>query len=154
MLFESFVVESQPVFTIVDISGRVRDWVAGLEDGLCNVYLPHGTAAVAILEINPKIERDIQAAFERTLPRDDALWHNVHQHSGHVTDHLYPLFAGASVTIPVRGGELMLGEWQSVLVIDPNIVKRERTVYLSYVTDGMGSALSAGARSERVALSD
>jgi thiamine phosphate synthase YjbQ (UPF0047 family) len=66
------------------------------------------------------------------LPRDDR-WRHRHGSAGHGADHVVPLLAAPSVTVPVIGGELALGTWQSIALLDPNADNLERTVLLSFL---------------------
>lgn len=118
---------------IVDITAEVSSFAtqAGA-DGLVHVFLPHATAGVALLETGSGTEPDLEAAIERLLPRDDRYTHR-HGSTGHGGDHVLPAFVSPSLALPVVGGELALGVWQSVLVVDPNRDNDRRTVRLSFV---------------------
>jgi secondary thiamine-phosphate synthase enzyme len=125
----------------IDTSGRrvadITDDVRGFAeqaggDGLVNVFVPHATAGAALMETDSGSEPDLADALERLLPRDDRYEHR-HGSVGHGGDHLLPVFVSPSLTIPVVGGRLALGTWQSVVVIDPNHENDTRTVRLSFV---------------------
>ncbi len=98
-----------------------------------HVFAPHATAGVALMETGSGSERDLEALLERVFPRDDRYAHR-HGSVGHGGDHLLPVFVGSSVTVPVVGGQVQLGTWQSVVIVDPNRENDERTVRLSFVT--------------------
>ncbi|MEA2520810.1 MAG: hypothetical protein QOI81_456 [Actinomycetota bacterium] len=118
---------------VADITSEVREFAerAG-GDGLVNVFVPHATAGAALMETGSGSEPDLADALERLLPRDDRYEHR-HGSVGHGGDHLLPVFVSPSLTIPVVGGTLALGTWQSVVVIDPNRENDSRTVRLSFV---------------------
>ena len=101
-------------------------------DGLLSVFVPHATAGLAILELGSGSESDGMAAIDRLLPRDDRYAHR-HGTRGHGADHLLPLFAGPSVTVPVVDGRLALGTWQSIALLDPNGDNETRRVRLSFL---------------------
>ena len=101
-------------------------------DGLLSVFLPHATAGLVLLELGSGSEPDALAALDRLLPRDDRYAHR-HGAPGHGADHLLPLLAGPSVTIPVLGGRLELGVWQSIALLDPNPDNETRRVRLSFL---------------------
>jgi len=86
-----------------------------------------------ILELGAGSDDDALAALDRLLPRDDR-WHHRHGSPGHGADHVLPLLAGPSLTVPVVGGELALGTWQSIALLDPNPDNGQRTVVLSFLT--------------------
>ena len=96
------------------------------------MFVPHATASVVVLELGAGSDEDALAALDRLLPRDDR-WRHRHGSPGHGADHVLPLLASPSVTIPVIGGELALGTWQSIALLDPNQDNTERTVVLSFL---------------------
>lgn len=104
----------------------------GGEDGLLNVFVPHATAGVVIVELGAGSDDDLLDALARLLPRDDR-WRHRHGSPGHGADHVLPLLASPSVTVPVVGGALALGTWQSVALLDPNGDNPERSVRLSFL---------------------
>ncbi len=85
----------------------------GHQDGLCNVFVPHATAGVAIIETGAGSDDDLLDTLERLLPRDDRYRH-AHGSPGHGADHVLPALVSPSVTVPVQGGKPLLGTWQSV----------------------------------------
>jgi secondary thiamine-phosphate synthase enzyme len=109
----------------------VRD-VAGGDDGLLNVFVPHATAAVVLMELGSGSDADLLDALDRLLPRDDR-WRHAHGSAGHGADHVLPLLASASISIPVAAGRMQLGTWQSVALIDPNPDNARRRVRLSFL---------------------
>jgi secondary thiamine-phosphate synthase enzyme len=118
---------------IVDVTDRVRRFAteAG-SDGLLHVFLPHATAGVALVETGSGTESDLEDAIDRVVPRDDRYRHR-HGSLGHGGDHVMPAFISPSLVIPVVGGEVALGIWQSVVVVDPNRENNRRTVRLSFL---------------------
>jgi secondary thiamine-phosphate synthase enzyme len=117
---------------VVDLTGEVRRFAAGGGDGLLNVHVPHATAGVALMETGSGSEGDLEELLGRLLPRDDRYAHR-HGSLGHGGDHLLPVLIASSVTVPVIAGDLQLGTWQSVVLVDPNRENDERTVLLSLV---------------------
>lgn len=118
---------------VSDITARVRAFAFDVGvDGLLHVFVPHATAGVALMETGSGSEADLDEALERLLPRDDRYAHR-HGSSGHGGDHLLPVFVSPSLAIPVIEGDMALGTWQSVVVVDPNRENNTRTVQLSFV---------------------
>jgi secondary thiamine-phosphate synthase enzyme len=118
-----------------DLTGACRRFVAERADGgdgLLNVFVPHATAGVVILELGAGSDDDALAALDRLLPRDDR-WRHRHGSPGHGADHVLPLIAAPSVSVPVIGGDLGLGTWQSIALLDPNPDNADRTVVLSFL---------------------
>ena len=101
-------------------------------DGLLQVFVPHATAGVVVIELGSGTERDLMAALDSLLPRDDR-WVHRHGSPGHAADHVLPLFAGPSLTVPVVDGRLTLGTWQSIALLDPNPDNAERSVRLTFL---------------------
>ncbi len=99
-------------------------------DGLLNVFVPHATAGLALVETGAGSERDLEDALERLLPRDDRYAH-AHGSRGHGADHLLPAFVSSSLVLPVQGGGAVLGTWQRVVLVDTNRENNRRTVLLS-----------------------
>ena len=117
---------------IVDLTDAVRRFCAGRGDGLCNVFAPHATAGLTIMETGAGSEPDAVAALERLLPRDDRYGH-AHGSPGHGADHVLPVLVAPSVSVPVLAGEPALGIWQSVVLVDTNRDNLRRSVRLSFL---------------------
>jgi secondary thiamine-phosphate synthase enzyme len=120
---------------VSDLTDRVRAFArdAGEDaDGLVHVFAPHATAGLALMETGSGSEEDLDELLERLLPRDDRYAHR-HGTRGHGGDHLLPVIVSPSLVLPVLGGELQLGTWQSIVLVDPNRDNDERTVRLSFV---------------------
>ena len=115
-----------------DLTGSCEQFVSGEGDGLLVVFVPHATAGLVVMELGAGSDSDLMAALERLLPRG-AAW--VHQHGspGHGADHVLPLLAPPSLTIPVEAGRLTLGTWQSIALIDTNSDNTIRTVRLTFM---------------------
>ncbi|MBV9099917.1 MAG: YjbQ family protein [Candidatus Dormibacteraeota bacterium] len=118
---------------VTDITDDAEAFVAGQGDGLLNVFAPHATAGVALMETGSGSERDLVDALRRLLPRDDRYKHR-HGAAGHGADHLLPVIVSPSLTIPVRDGRLLLGTWQRVVLVDLNADNPRRTIRLSFVS--------------------
>jgi secondary thiamine-phosphate synthase enzyme len=118
--------------TLVDITDECRRFVAGAGDGLLSVFVPHATAGVVIMELGSGSDEDLLATLARLLPPDDR-WAHRHGSVGHGADHVLPLLAPPSITVPVTGGRLGLGTWQSIALLDANRDNEERTVRLAFL---------------------
>jgi secondary thiamine-phosphate synthase enzyme len=118
---------------LFDLTGQCAEFVAGEADGLLNIYVPHATAGVLIMELGAGSEPDVMEALDRLLPRDDR-WTHRHGARGHGADHVLPLLAAPSVTVPVVAGQLALGTWQSIALLDPNADNDVRRIRLSFVS--------------------
>jgi secondary thiamine-phosphate synthase enzyme len=117
---------------IVDLTDDVRSFCASHGDGLCNVFVPHATAGVAVIETGAGSDDDLVETLERLLPRDDRYRH-AHGSPGHGADHVLPALITPSVTLPVQAGRPLFGTWQSVVLVDLNPDNPRRSVRLSFV---------------------
>ncbi|MCA4725471.1 secondary thiamine-phosphate synthase enzyme YjbQ [Mycolicibacterium fortuitum] len=117
---------------IVDLTDAVRRFCGTHRDGLCNVFVPHATAGVAIIETGAGSDDDLLDTLERLLPRDDRYRHS-HGSFGHGADHVLPALVSPSVTVPVQAGRPLLGIWQSVVLVDLNRDNPQRNVRLSFL---------------------
>jgi secondary thiamine-phosphate synthase enzyme len=117
---------------LFDITEACSKFVAGEGDGLLNLFVPHATAGVVVVELGAGSDEDVMAALDALLPRDDR-WHHRHGSPGHGADHVLPLLVSPSLGVPVIGGSLGLGTWQSIALLDPNPDNDRRTVRLSFL---------------------
>jgi secondary thiamine-phosphate synthase enzyme len=117
---------------LFDLTDACERFVAGEGDGLLTVFVPHATAGVVIMELGAGSDIDLMNTLDRLLPRDDR-WVHRHGAVGHGADHLVPMVAPPSITIPVFGGRLTLGTWQSIALLDPNADNSTRTVRLAFL---------------------
>ena len=117
---------------VTDLTSDVLEFCRGRSDGLCNVFVPHATAGVALIETGSGTEHDLADALERLLPTHDIYRHR-HGSLGHGRDHVLPAVVSPSLTLPVIDGRPALGTWQSVVLVDPNRDNPQRQVRLSFI---------------------
>lgn len=117
---------------ITDLTTEVARFCVARGDGLVNVFAPHATAGLAIIEIGAGSDLDLAATLETLLPRNGRYTHR-HGSKGHGRDHVLPAFIAPSMTVPVIAGELALGTWQSIVLVDTNGDNPQRTVRLSFL---------------------
>ena len=128
----TFDVRTGSSSVVRDLTRECADFCRDRGDGLLHVFVPHATAGVAIIETGVGSDDDLLTALDDLLPRDDR-W--IHQHGtpGHGRDHVVPAFIAPSMTVPVLGGRLTLGTWQSVCLVDTNVDNPDRQVRLSFL---------------------
>jgi secondary thiamine-phosphate synthase enzyme len=117
---------------VTDLTPAVRRFCAGGGDGLCQVFVPHATAGLAMIETGSGSEADLGELLDRLMPRDDRYRHR-HGSLGHGADHLLPALLPPTLTVPVLAGEPALGTWQSIVLVDTNGDNPRRQVRLSFV---------------------
>ncbi len=119
--------------TVVDITAEVAEFCNGKGDGLVSIFLPHATAGVALFETGAGTEPDVLAAIDDLLPAREGKWRHRHGTPGHGRDHVLPAFISPSMTIPVEAGLMVLGTWQSIVIVDTNVDNPNRIVRLSFL---------------------
>lgn len=117
---------------LTDLTGQISEFCRSLGDGLLSVFVPHATAGLALMETGSGSEADLEELLGRLLPRDDRYRHR-HGAFGHGADHVLPALVSPSVVIPVAGGRMQLGSWQSIVLVDLNSDNPRRTVRLSFL---------------------
>jgi secondary thiamine-phosphate synthase enzyme len=120
---------------LVDLTDPIRAFLeetAAGSDGLLNVFAPHATAGIVVMELGSGSDADLLDALDRLLPRDER-WRHAHGSPGHGADHVLPLLVPPSLTVPVVAGRPALGTWQSIALVDPNRDNGRRRVRLSYL---------------------
>jgi secondary thiamine-phosphate synthase enzyme len=119
---------------VADLNDACARFLADVDarDGLLTVFVPHATAGVVIVELGAGSDDDLLASVERLLPRDER-WRHRHGSPGHGADHVLPLLLPPSISVPVIGGRMTLGTWQSVALVDTNRDNVRRTVQLSFL---------------------
>ncbi|SCF40471.1 secondary thiamine-phosphate synthase enzyme [Micromonospora marina] len=118
--------------TVRDITSEAERFVSGAGDGLLHVFVPHATAGLAIIETGAGSDDDLLRALDDLLPSDDR-WRHRHGSPGHGRDHVLPAFVPPYATLPVLGGRLQLGTWQSICLVDTNGDNPDRQVRLSFL---------------------
>ena len=120
---------------VLDLTDEVSHWVASVgphTDGLLNVFVPHATAGLAVLELGSGSDRDLLAALQDLLPADDR-WSQAHGSRGHGRSHVMPALVPPHLTLPVVAGEVALGTWQSIALVDLNLDNPVREVRMSFL---------------------
>jgi secondary thiamine-phosphate synthase enzyme len=118
------------VFNLTARCERFAREAAGGGDGLLHVFVPHATAGLAVLETGSGSDEDLLAVLADLLPADDR-WRHAHGTRGHGRSHVLPAFLAPFTVLPIVGGALALGTWQSVVLVDLNVDNPDRQVRLS-----------------------
>jgi len=121
--------------TVADITGECAEFArtaSGGGDGLLHVFVPHATAGIALLEVGSGSDADLLSSLASLFPADDR-WRHAHGSRGHGRSHVVPAFVAPYATVPVLGGRLALGTWQSIGLVDVNVDNPDRQVRLSFL---------------------
>jgi len=139
---QSFGMESEVIHvatgrreSVHDITRACAEFTAtaaGGGDGLLHVFVPHATAGLALMELGAGSDADLLSALAEILPADDR-WRHTHGSRGHGRSHVLPALVAPFLVIPVLGGRMALGTWQSVALVDLNVDNTDRQVRLSYL---------------------
>lgn len=121
---------------IHDITVAVRDVVSGsgLTDGVATVFVTGSTAAVTTIEYEPGLVEDLTAAFERLYPQAMTYRHHERWGDDNGHSHVRASMLGPSLAVPFVDGELTLGTWQQIILVDFDTGPRKR----EYVVQMMG----------------
>ncbi|MEV5958112.1 secondary thiamine-phosphate synthase enzyme YjbQ [Streptomyces sp. NPDC051987] len=120
---------------VVDLTGDCEAFLreaADGRDGLLNIFTPHATAGIAVIETGAGSDDDLLAALHTLLPADDR-WQHRHGSPGHGRDHVLPAIVPPHATLPVIDGRLALGTWQSVCLVDTNKDNPRRKVRVTFL---------------------
>ncbi|MEW6207051.1 MAG: secondary thiamine-phosphate synthase enzyme YjbQ [Acidobacteriota bacterium] len=118
---------------VLDITARIDDWLSrsGVEEGLCHLFVTHTTACITTGEAIEGTDEDLMETLERMIPR--IRFRHAHD-PAHAPDHMISSIIGPSLTLPVRGGKLLLGTWQRVLFVECN-GPRNRTLLVTAIDE-------------------
>jgi secondary thiamine-phosphate synthase enzyme len=130
-----FEVESSHENEMLDITDRVQKAVAasGLSDGLMTVFVVGSTAAITTIEYDLGLIKDFPRTLERVAPKDAGYEHQKTWHDGNGHSHVKASLVGPSLTVPLIAGDLVLGEWQQIVLIEFDIRPRTRKVVVQVV---------------------
>ena len=119
---------------VVDLGDEIARFLAatGAREGLLNVWVPHATAGLAVIETGAGSDTDLLTALADLLPADDR-WRHRHGSKGHGRSHVMPALVPPYAAVPVLGGRLALGTWQSICLVDLNVDNTQREVRLSFL---------------------
>lgn len=132
---ETLSIKTQGHDQIIDITEQVRRFVddQGVQSGQVTVFTPGATASVTSVEYEPGLVEDIPKLLEELMPIKRNWAHNQTWGDGNGGSHLRATLIGPSMTIPVVNGELTLGTWQQIIIIDHDVRSRQRQVVLQLV---------------------
>ena len=128
---EEITVKTKGNCDVLDITGKVRKAVeqSGIMDGIVTVFNVGSTAGITTTEYEPGlVNYDIEAAFEKVAPEKGVYEHEKTWHDDNGHAHVRASVLGPSLSIPVVGGEMTLGTWQQVILVDFDTRPRTRTI--------------------------
>ncbi len=112
---QKLIIKTRKKREVLDITGTIESLLDNLATGICNLFILHTTAAVTTADLDPGTDLDMLDAFEAMIPK----LHYRHPHNPeHVPDHILSALIGTSVALPFERGNLILGTWQRVVLIE------------------------------------
>jgi secondary thiamine-phosphate synthase enzyme len=116
-----------------DLTARVTQCVtrSGVHTGLVHVFHVGSTAAVGIIEFEPGLQQDLPEALDRLLPPSRAYGHERAWHDGNGHSHLQATLLRQELTVPVGGGQPILGTWQQLFLLECDVRPRQRAVVVT-----------------------
>lgn len=129
----TFTVETEGTVSVTDVTDRVGHHVADdVDAGICTIHVPHTTAGVTVNEAESRLLDDVETALNALFADDLTFRHD--RIDDNAVAHLQSMLVGSNVTVPIDGGGLDLGTWQSILLFDGD-GPRTRTVSVTTISE-------------------
>jgi secondary thiamine-phosphate synthase enzyme len=130
LVTDSVAVSSRGDSHMIDLTARVQELVQrhGFREGQALVFVSGSTAGLTTVEFEPGLQQDLPAALERVAPRGIRYAHEDTWHDDNGHAHVRASLVGPSLVVPFKDGELLLGTWQQVVLIDFDTRPRRRDV--------------------------
>lgn len=130
--YEELSLDTQGDCEVVDLTGHAQKAVdnSGLSDGLCTVFVAHSTCGLTTIEFEPGCNADLRSVMERLAPQSDPWEHNERNADTNGHSHARAAVVGPSVTVPFHRGELIVGVWQKIVLVDFDDRPRTRKVVI------------------------
>jgi secondary thiamine-phosphate synthase enzyme len=127
--------DSQGLTAVSDLTDEVQGLLSRLSirSGIVTIFIPGSTAGLTTIEFEPGVVHDLQAAFERLIPRGLEYEHNLRWGDGNGFSHVRAALCKASLTVPFTEGRLLLGTWQQIVLVDFDNRPRKRKVILQFM---------------------
>ncbi|HIQ88502.1 TPA: YjbQ family protein [Candidatus Galligastranaerophilus faecipullorum] len=133
---EKFLLTTRGFNDIIDITRKVSDIVrtGGEKNAVVHIYSPGSTVCVTTLEYEPGLVKDLPDALENIAPVNKVYEHDKQWHDGNGYAHIRASMIGNSITVPLAAGELELGRWQQIVLIDFDNKPRTRSVIVQILS--------------------
>ncbi len=134
---EEIIVELGPDCDMSDITNMVREVLrrSGVRDGLVNIFSIGSTAGVTTIEYEPGLKKDFEATMDRIAPKNIEYMHNMRWGDFNGFSHIRASLIKPSLTIPVMDGELVLGTWQQIVIVNFDNRRRRRRILVTCMGD-------------------
>ncbi|MFQ6617475.1 MAG: secondary thiamine-phosphate synthase enzyme YjbQ [Fidelibacterota bacterium] len=120
---------------IIDITDKIQKLISekGYNEGNVTIFIPGSTAGVTTIEYEPGLKEDLPEAFERFAPSGINYHHHMTWHDGNGHSHVRAAVLGPSLTVPFSKGNLQVGTWQQVVLMDFDIHPRDRRIIFQFI---------------------
>jgi len=131
----SFSLKTSGRDDIHDITQQVEEQAltSGIKNGLACIFVVGSTAAVTTVEYEPGLVKDLQDAMDRLYPKDIDYDHQKRWGDGNGHSHVRASMIGASLSVPVKDGNLVLGTWQQIVFLELDVRARNREIVVQII---------------------
>ncbi len=131
----SFKLKTDGNTDIINITGQVENELqkSGFTEGSATVFVAGSTAGITTIEFEPGLRKDYPQFFERIIPSNATYHHDQTWHDGNGHSHIRASLQGASFTVPFVKGNLLLGTWQQIILVDFDNRARQREVIVQFI---------------------
>jgi secondary thiamine-phosphate synthase enzyme len=135
VLTKTIQIRSKGEVDIIDITDQASKAIeeSKIENGIITVFVSGSTAAVTTIEYEPGLKYDFPEMLSRVAPKDIEYKHDNTWHDGNGHSHVRASLIGPSLTIPIVGGNMSLGTWQQIVLLEMDTRPRNRNVILQLI---------------------
>jgi secondary thiamine-phosphate synthase enzyme len=121
---------------LTEVTAEVADWLAAqdIRDGLLTLFLRHSSASLLIQEnADPDVQRDLETFFAKLAPEDSRLYRHRSEGPDDMPAHIKAALTQSQLSVPVRGGGMLLGTWQGIYLFEHRRAPRRRELVLHLI---------------------
>jgi len=135
VITKSFSIKTKGDTDILDITRQVEKALkeTQLKNGILTVFVPGSTAGITTTEYEPGLLQDIPATFEKLIPKRDEYKHNLTWGDGNGYAHVRAALLKSFFTVPFVKGEMILGTWQQIILVDFDNRRRQREIVVQII---------------------
>jgi secondary thiamine-phosphate synthase enzyme len=132
---KSFSVKTKGDTDIIDLTNQVVKALknAKLNNGILTVFVPGSTAGITTTEYEPGLLKDLPALFEKLIPKSGHYYHNLTWGDGNGYAHVRAALLKSFFTVPFVNGEMILGTWQQIILVDFDNRHRNREIVVQII---------------------
>lgn len=132
---QTIIIPTKGNTDLINITGKLQDILTNskAKSGIINIFIKHTTSALAVVEHEPGLTKDLKQLFERLVPKNKPYSHNKMNGDDNAHSHLSASLLKPYLTIPFDNNKLVLGTWQSIILVDFDTHPREREVAVTII---------------------